>query len=168
MNKPTHLPKSNGRLWVGKKRLCYPLIRIFDEEMLRWACGVKVGEYIGTCEGHNRKVAAIDPDWSNVGSWRGRGEKRLQHYFLREVVFTDTKGSWHYCPGGGCAFPAETPEQITEDKRSFYSAVLNDEIEYYKDDLIKQQYAEKIMNRLTHNLPIVDEFGKIISELDRK
>lgn len=98
------------KLYRGKKRLCKKLL--FRPKMLKWALTVKVGDYIGTCLGHNRQVAKIEYLWINEGLWSRCKQNRS--WFLEEVIFQDTTGGSHTCPGGGCAFPPESVEQILE------------------------------------------------------
>ena len=97
------------KLWRGKKRLCKPML-CGDSKILNWALQVKVGDYIGTCLGHNRQVAKIEYLWQNEGLWRRF--KKNRSWFLEEVIFQDTTGGSHACPGGGCAFPPEPVEKI--------------------------------------------------------
>lgn len=173
MYRPTHIPKK--KLFIGKTRICRPLIRA-DEELLLWACSIKPGDYIATCEGTNRKVAEVVPHWQNVGRWlnckvidnkvvNGRTNK---HWYMDEVRFTDTHGRWHYCPAGGCALPKETPEEIAAFQFNFAKAVLAGKIEYYKEDEVSQQHYQMIFDYVSQGKAIVDEFGELLPELDRR
>ncbi len=96
------------KIFHGKKRLCKKSIRR-DWRILNWAITVKVGDYIGTCTGTNAQVAKIEYHWANEGA---RRYKPNRSWYLDEIGFHDTKGGFHFCPGGGCAFPPESPEQI--------------------------------------------------------
>lgn len=162
MNRPTHIPKK--RLYVGKKRLCHPYI--FNEHLLRWACSIKPGDYIATCEGTNRKVAEVLPEWCNHGLWKS--DKPNSHWFLSEVRFTDTNGTWHHCPGGGCALPKETPEQVTAFQVGFAKWILSGEAEWYKDDDKAKKHAELLLSYVEQGKAIVDIYGELIPELDSR
>jgi len=98
------------RWYKGKKRLAKKLLGK-QLWLIKWALTIKPGDYIATCEGCNRKVTEVEYDWINEGLFR-RGKKNKTRVIC-EVRFTDTNGQWHNCPGGGCAYPAETPEQVT-------------------------------------------------------
>lgn len=91
-----------SKIYNGKKRVAYKYIVKSYIPILKWALTVNVGDYIATCEGCNRKVASIKYEFTNIGKQR----------VLNEVVFEDTNGGIHYCPGGGCAYPKETRDQV--------------------------------------------------------
>lgn len=160
----------SNRLWRGKKRYAMRLFSRFGADyvrMLRWGLTVKIGDYIGTCEGVNRKVAKIEPWWFDEGMFM-RG-KRSGTTFLREIMFTDTRGRTHYCPGGYCAYPQETPEQITEFFRNWTSN--NGEIlrNVYGSTSIADAAiarAEAIKTAISCGLPIVDSHGELLPEFE--
>lgn len=162
MKYPTHIPTK--RLYVGKKRLCHPFIS-YDEPLLRWACSVKPGDYIATCEGMNRKVAEVVPEWRNHGFYTS--DKRNSHWFLQEIRFTDTRERWHYCPGGGCALPKESPETVTVYQTGWAKWILSEESAWYKDDEAAKKHAELLLSYVEQGKAIVDCYGELIPELMR-
>ncbi len=145
------------KLYRGKKRLCMRHIPSMDREILRWALSVKPGDYIGTCFGYNSKVTEIVPMWRNEGKYYRN--KKNKNWFLEEVRFTDTKGRWHFCPGGGCAFPPETPKFITEYFLNYYKDFLNNPSDW--EDPVR---AQKIVSAIEGGIPIVNEFGELLPE----
>lgn len=160
----------NKRLYRGKKRYAKRLYPGRSEQLLLWALSVKPGDYIATCEGCNRQVVSKEIDRANEGHWnRNRPNKTS---VIHEVVFTDTRGRWHYCPGGGCAYPAETPEQVTQYFREY---ILHPEAEseirtwYGKDtDSINKalERHHRFKDALLTGRPIVDAHGELLSEFD--
>lgn len=166
------------KLWRGKKRLAKKVLGRLNSRsntLIQWALTVKPGDYIATCEGCNRQVAKVEPSWYNVGQWlHGRPNKT---YFLHEVVFTDTRGRMHPCPGGGCAYPAETPEEVTKYFREWA-------FETAGEDRLRQWYGEddesadrlnhaieqlkKFREALTSGQPIVDAHGELLPEFEEK
>lgn len=171
------------KLWKGKKRLAKRMLgrRAFSVEnpnnhvrLLRWAMSVKVGSYIGTCEGCNRKVADIEVDWNNEGFWsRSKANKT---WFVSEVCFTDTRGRLHYCPGGGCAYPAETPEEVTAYFREWaFAEDAEGRIRHWNGESVdgiertNRQIAElhELQLALREGRPIVDVHGELLQAFDR-
>ena len=135
-------------LYKGKKRYVYSLVkRNWGNVLLLWGLTVKPGDYIGTCEGFNRKVESIQYDWGDIGCWNN--DKRNGNWFLYEIDFTSTSGRMHSCPGGGCAFPPETNEQI-------------------KDYWLRADFSDpepswvKLQNSIREGMPFLDEFGEIL------
>jgi len=124
-------------LYKGKSRLCKKLFHSFDKDLLTWALSVKVGDYISTCEGCNRKVASIGYFWNNEGLWQ-RGKKN-RNWFLSEVVFTDSNGRKHYCPGGGCASPKESNEMIINRFKEHWSITV--ELDEFGDFSVPPEFA---------------------------
>jgi len=141
------------KLWEGNKRLALSFLGK-RKEILTWAIGVRIGDYIATCEGCNRKVDDIEYIWKNEGaSRRGKPNKT---WVLDEVIFTDTNGRVHYCPGGGCALPKESIKEIEQYHREL--------IEEYKDDKGARlsQRLLKMKDALDNGRPVVDEYGEYI------
>ncbi len=159
------------KLWVGKKRLAMRRMPAQHRRLMQWALSVKPGDYVGTCEGCNRKVAKIDfVDWVNEGTWRGRPNKT---WFVSEVSFEDTHGRLHHCPGGGCAYPPETPEAVTSyfrgwafDKGSeeFLSHWFAGQPEKIEAGLAR---LREFQEALRSGAPIVDEHGELLPQFDR-
>ncbi len=119
---PKHVkPK---KLYKGKKRICLKHLCSEFKRLLKWALTINVGDYIATCEGCNRKVAKIEYIWYNEALWRGKNKPNA-HWWLAEVALTDTNGRYHVCPGGGCALPKETVEQI----KSYFKNDWNEDVE---------------------------------------
>jgi len=139
-------------LYKGKKRYVYSRIRRncrdWHGKVLLWGLTVKPGDYIGSCEGFNRKVESINYVWEDIGHWNN--DKKNGHWFLYEIEFTSTSGRMHCCPGGGCAFPPETNEQIKE---------------YW----LRSNWSDpepswvKIQNSIREGMSFIDEFGEILA-----
>lgn len=148
------------RLWYGKKRLALKFIG-WDRKILAWAMSVKPGDFIATCEGCNRRVTEVQPKWANEGYWK-RG-KPNRTWIVHEVQFTDSHGRWHYCPGGGCAYPKQTPAEVT----AYYRHIALDKpnIAMEKDWGWFDRF-ERIRQALRTGAPIVDEFGEFLPEFD--
>ena len=139
--------------------------------MLRWALTIKPGNYIATCEGCNRQVVSVEHRWENVGWWtRCRPNKT---WLLSEVCFTDTHGGMHWCPGGGCAYPAETPEEVTSYFREWSAIGREDQLRHwFNNEQEKSQRAledlEKLRSALRDGRPIVDGYGELLLEFDKQ
>lgn len=166
--------KQLPRLWYGKKRLAKRLVREGTSytRLLRWGLTIKPGDYIATCEGTNRKVAEVEIEWKNEGRWR-RG-KPNKTWFLFEIVFTDTRGGWHYCPGGGCSSPAEPPEVVNRYLTNYALQQLTPEGRQSLEEWTRPEDLPKVLERLARTeqaikegRPLVDEFGEILPEFDR-
>jgi hypothetical protein len=167
------------KLWRGKKRLAKKMLgpRAFSIDnpnrtvrLLRWAMTIKPGDYIATCEGCNRQVASIEPQWKNEGRWRRC--KLNKTWFLSEVCFTDTRGRLHYCPGGGCAYPKETPEEVTQYFREWAAPGQEDSLRQWfgeEHDALQKSLEdlEKLRAALRDGRPIVDEHGELLPEFDK-
>jgi len=159
-------------LYKGKKRLAKKRLPVWSRRILQWALTIKSGDYIGTCEGCNRKVAEIELIYVNEGEfYRCKPNKtRLLH----EIEFTDTRGQLHFCPGGGCAFPKETNEQITR----LWSEWAFDEKEkreerirhWYGKDTKRIEnlitYWQKLNKALQAGHPILDKHGELLPDFD--
>ena len=102
-----------SKFYNGKKRIAFKYMVKRDIPILKWALTVNIGDYIATCEGCNRKVANIKYEFANIGKQR----------VLNEVVFEDTNGQIHYCPGGGCAYPKEPREQVVAYQNSLMNNI---------------------------------------------
>ena len=160
------------KIWRGKKRLAMKAMTRQRRKLMEWAVSIKPGDYIATCEGCNRKVAKIDfVGWANEGDRRRRPNKTR---FVFEVAFEDTHGRLHYCPGGGCAYPAETPQQVTDYFRgwAFDPGVENHISVWLSGDKAKiddsMARLRRLRDALTNGRPIVDEHGELLPEFDRK
>ena len=159
------------RLWSGKKRLAKKHLKegSYFTKLLEWAVTVKPGDYIFTCEGNNRKVASVELIWENEGRWNRNRENKT--YFLSEVCFTDTHGTIHYCPGGGCASGAKDPKKISDSLIRHYQAMQESDLEKWytknSDPHIQAVNQLKIMkDAISAKLPLVDNFGEILPEFD--
>jgi len=140
--------------------------------LFKWALEVKEGDYIGTCEGCNRKVTEIEADFIDVNEFREKPHTGPETFILYEVQFTDTNGRWHHCPGGGCAYPAKTPEQVTAYFRewAFYEK-REERIRHWhgKDERAAEKVIadwQKLLKALKSDQPIVDEHGELLPEFD--
>lgn len=162
------------KLWKGKKRLAKRMLgsRLGSRfRLLTWALTIKEGDYIATCEGCNRKVTKIEVDWRNEGIWRRSRANKT--WFVDEVCFTDTRGRLHFCPGGGCAYPAETPEEVTAYFREWaFDECAEERIRHWNGEDIERaerQIAEMNVMRvaLQEGRPIVDEHGELLPEFDK-
>lgn len=141
-----------------------------DLELINWALTIKPGDYIATCEGCNRKVEEVNVWWESktdfphIQEYPHLDEKG---YFIYEVEFIDTNGRIHVCPGGGCALPKETPEEVTE---YFRSIVSHDSPNSFSEEQEKEwgwcEKFEKIRKALAEGQPIVDEYGELLPEFD--
>lgn len=158
-------------LWKGRKREAKRLLGgVKRQEQLRWAMSIEPGDYIGTCDGCNRQVTDVEIGVSNAGTWlRGRAGRTE---VVTEVRFTDSLGNWHFCPGGGCAYPPKTPEAVTEYFRGWA---------YNSEDMLRDWFGSD-EKRLQHSLdrmrsmrealvsgqPIVDEHGELLPEFSAR
>lgn len=173
------MTSSPTKLWKGSKRLAKRLLgrRAFSinnpnnhVRLLRWALTIKEGDYIATCEGCNRKVADIEVGWNNEGFWSR--SKPNNTWVVSEVGFTDTRGRIHYCPGGGCAYPAETPEEVTAYFRGWaFDGDPEGRIRHWNGndhERTNKQIAELrvLQEALRSGRPIVDEHGELLPEFD--
>lgn len=161
------------KLYKGKKRLAMSMMPARHRKLMEWALSIKPGDYIATCEGCNRKVAKIDfIEWRNEGWWNRC--KPNKTWFVGEVSFEDTHGNLHHCPGGGCAYPAETPQEVTEYFRAWAFDKASEEFLFSwwgKDqDTINEglETLRKFQEALRTGAPIVDEHGELLPEFDRK
>lgn len=165
------------RLFRGDKAtaLKYFGNRARDAELLLWALDVKPGEYIATCEGCNRRVAESKPRYTYVHVYVEGVPETDETQVLHEVRFTDTKGKWHHCPGGGCAHPKQTPEEVTEyqSEWAFDPEYPENLKEWYGTSAeagprIERAKAKWIQMRetLERGEPIVDNFGELLPQFD--
>lgn len=132
---------------------------------------IKPGDYIGTCEGTNRKVATIEIDWRDDGDWRRSKPNGTR--WIHEVIFTDTNGGMHWAPGGGCAFPAEPPQKVTERIVNRARWTLNGGLDkWYGNDKENLEKSHKISSMILSaweaGLPVVDAHGEILPEFDSR
>lgn len=145
------------KLYRGKKRLAAKFLHSDRQKDLEWALTIKPGDYIGTCEGCNRQVVSIRQIWRNEGQHsRGKSNKT---WFLDEMVFIDTHGHLHYCPGGGCAFPAEPPQKVTDFFRGFFA----------NPDLaisLVSKSCQAFRKAFQEGRPIVDVHGELLPEFE--
>jgi len=160
------------KLYAGKKRLAMRMLPALHRRLIEWALTIKPGQYIGTCDGCNRKVAKIDfVEWRNEGLWRRSRPNKT--WFVAEVTFEDTHGYLHHCPGGGCAYPAETPEEVTRYFREWAFAKESEEFlaHWYvgQRDKIEAGLAKlrRFQDALRTGAPIVDEHGELLPEFDK-
>lgn len=165
------LYKGERAIAIGYFRERGPRLR----KLLKWALTVKVGDYIGTCEGCNRQVEEIEPIFIDVMEFQDSDEEEGTEtgtQILYEVMFTDTNGRFHYCPGGGCAYPKESPEQVTN---YFKSVTLRPEREqelrhwFGKNNKDLQKALDrlgKFRAAFAADKPIVDKDGELLKEFD--
>lgn len=106
----TSFPK---KYYYGKKRSVVNKYGSHRRKILKWAITIRPGDYIATCQGYNSKVISIEYFWRDYRvSETGKVCKLRRGRMLYEVCFKVTGGLFHYAPGGGCAGPKETNEQI--------------------------------------------------------
>ena len=152
------------KLYKGKKRLAMRHLYASKRKVLQWALTIKPGDYVATCEGFNRKVERIEYCWANFGLWHAKGQNKT--WFLDEVIFHDTSGRMHYCPGGGCAYPKETNEQITTYWRDGWVVPFTKGIvsEWFKGDEGHAEQMKRMAAAFKAGRSIVDDFGELLPE----
>ena len=163
-------------LYQGDRRAAVEYFRTsrgrYNRSLFKWALEVEVGDYIGTCEGCNRKVTEIEPQFVNANYFRENPHTGPETFVLYEVQFTDTNGRWHHCPGGGCAYPAETPKEVTTYFRQWaFNEKREERIRHWhgKDEkAVKKAIADwqKMLKALEAGRPIVDEHGELLPAFD--
>jgi hypothetical protein len=159
------------KLYKGKKRLAMRMMSARHRDLMQWALSIRPGDYIATCEGCNRKVAKIDfIEWRNEGWWSLRRPNKT--WFIGEIDFLDTHGRLHACPGGGCAYPAETPEQVTNYFReSILDPGAEEQIRFWfgKDQAAIDKalaHNQKFKDAFKSGKSIVDNHGELLPEFD--
>lgn len=133
------------RWYHGKKRVVCKTFNLQFRRVMAWAVNVKPGDYISTCQGCNRKVELVRLLRVNIG-------RRTR--VAIDADFVDTHGC-HHDPVT-CAGPPWTVAQVISNFRSYKQ--LRD----FPDDNLR-----RIHERLDAGLPIVDEYGELLPELDR-
>lgn len=167
--------KAPAKLWYGKSRLAKSYMG-YSKNILEWAITIRPSDWIATCEGCNRQVAKIEYKWSNVGESSGklrdnkwvRG-RRNGTWVLHEVWFTDTRGGFHCCPGGGCALPKESIQEIEEYHKSWIKGLDDYNSDYMPWSSPKFVAQLKRMKEVFDSGgTIVDENGEFLPEFDHK
>ena len=164
------------RLFKGDAKIAAQhFVDKWPRDLLLWALDVRVGEYMATCEGCNRKIASkeliyVDADQYGDEDWEQDDDTQILH----EVTFIDSRERYHTCPGGGCAYPKETPEQVTP---YFKDWAFNEEVEtgirrwYGKEtEKLEKVIADRDRMQAAFNAgrSIVDEHGELLEEFDVK
>jgi len=122
-----------SKIYKGKKRIALKGTSMWMRKVFNWLINTKPGDYVATCEGCNRKIAKIE---YKVVRYR-------KHQTISGGSITDTNGRNHSCPGGGCALPPETPEEIN----AYQDAMNADEAFCKRWGFVKRD---------------IDEFGEFI------
>jgi hypothetical protein len=156
------------RLWTGKSRLGKKIVGRY-RKILEWAVTIEPGDWIATCEGCNRQVTDIEIYWINEGLSRTTrnyeaGHRKNKTWAVEEVRFTDTRNRWHSAPGGGCAFPKETNEQIEAYYKAWIKQAKQDKL-MWDDEKFHARLA-KMEQAFASGLSIVDENGQFLPEFD--
>jgi len=131
---------------------------------LEWAIAIKPGDWIGTCEGCNRQVTEVEPIWVNEGRFRRGKPNKTRVVF--EVRFTDNHGRWHYCPGGGCAFPPESVEKIEAYYKAWVADAKKEDLQW--DDGTFRARLARMEQAFAEGRPIVDSHGEFLPEFDNR
>ena len=150
------------KTWRGKSRLAkkyYGRSKILD-----WAISINPGDWIATCEGCNRQVANIEYEWCNVGDWFKK-PRDASTWVLREVIFTDTHGTTHCCPGGGCALPRESIEAIEAYQKEWADYILNNSERHSKETI---EAASRNNDALKNGGSVVDKNGEYLPLFDSR
>lgn len=152
------------KIWRGKKRLAIKLGSHKPDhiEMMVWAMSIKPGDYINTCGGCNRQVAEIEPRWENEGHWSR--SKPNKTWVLFEVGFTDVRGQYHICPGGGCAGPKYSLDELMIEKMFLYGN--EQRIAEAKVGGWWDERHDRIYQAIKSGKPIFDEFGEFLPQFD--
>lgn len=155
------LSQAPKRLWRGKARLGRDAYLVRN---LAWTLQLKVGDYVATCEGHNRKVAELRFHWRNEGVSRRRRPNRT--WYLSEVEVIDSRGRYHTCPG--CVWLKETPERVTAYFKGWIEELARSEAEGVEFQLGEDGAARlrAMATALDAGQPIVDEFGELLPAFD--
>ena len=174
------------RLYKGSEQTAAPHFeKKWPKDLLLWALDIQIGEYFASCEGCNRKVTAkelmfveaheftpdLDHEFDDERNWN-REDQETQ--ILHEVIFTDNRGRWHHCPGGGCALPKETPEEVTAYHRewAFDDKYPESAKTWHGKNVESYEKAiagwKRMQEALRAKRPIVDEFGELLPEFESK
>lgn len=143
--------KASKRLWRGKAKLARKQL-FYD---FSYFVNVKIGDYIASCEGCNRKVADVKYYWENEGYFRRLKPNRT--WYLHEIEFIDTNGHSHYFPG--CVSQPETVKEINDFHLAYLEVIKHEDRN--ESDLL-------ISKALENNQPIVDDFGEYLPEFDTR
>jgi hypothetical protein len=105
---------------IAKKKIGWHWIK------LNYARLLKPGDLVSTCEGVNRRVEKIEPDWQNWKNCFANTAKSYSNDFVyfkhgRFVIDFDVYSTGGVCSACHCCtFPTETREQIIEFFSTFY------------------------------------------------
>lgn len=140
---------------------------------LNYARHLKPGDLVSTCEGVNRRVKEITPDWK---WWKNQGWGRKFDgefvYFKRGEfvidfdIFTTTGGSCSavHC----CTFPTETREQIVDYWKNWYFPEQLDPLNIHSLYIFGKMCVEGDGNKLFTELGEPTELYEEIRERERK
>lgn len=175
------------RLFKGSEQTAAPhFLKKWPRELLLWALDIKIGDYFASCEGCNRKITAKElvyveahqytpqPELGDYDDGRGWNFEDKETQILHEVIFTDNRGRWHHCPGGGCALPQETPEEVTAYHRewAFDDKYPESAKKWHGKNAESYEKAiagwERMQEAFRAKRPIVDEFGELLPEFESK
>lgn len=136
--------------YKGRKRVCFKGIPIWYRKRLYHFLQYKVGDWINTCEGWNRQIAAIEYDWIKISK---------NNWFLQDIIFTDSHGKYHYVSGPGCVEPKQSNEEICNYWLECWADIHNlNEEGTFSNKFTK--YALFLKAKANQNIPIITENGE--------
>lgn len=148
------------RLYKGSKFAFYRRTSKNTRKLLSWAVSLKPGDVFGACSGFNHIVKTINPIWGRHSDYNFVGKGGHKTYYVVEVEIEAIDGSFHVCPGGGCAHQPYSVKEIHEYWNSMSDKFLNewDESGYWK----------KIVEAARAGKPITDDKGIMLPEFMRR
>lgn len=146
------------KFWLGKKRVACKAAPKLWQQRLSWGLSFKINDYIGTCEGCNRKIIKIEYVWSNYGDSTNSG-KGNHNYWISDIVYTVSGGMKHYLKGSNCVRENYSISEIVK----YFSSIDNrNNIQLIKDQI------ELIQVALKNKMQITDQFGELLPEYEAK
>ena len=153
------------KLWRGKKRIALKWLASWEKPQLEWAINIKPGDWIGTCNGCNRQVVDIQYRWYSSRCYNPCGTN-IKTQIISEVRFEDTNGRWHYCPGGGCAFPVESIDEIESYYKGWIKLAKKDTSALCWDDGKFESELKRMEKIFNAGDSILDNNGQFLPEFD--
>lgn len=148
------------KIYRGKIRLAKAAIGNKNFREITEACSLKIGDYIGTCEGFNRKIHKIEYSWMNLNQELGHKPGRTE--VIYEVNFVDRNGGMHFFPSPGCVNAPKKPEDI----QRWFNGFINSGHMGLCGFSVKIE--REMRNALESNQLITDSFGEILPKFDKK
>lgn len=139
------------KIYKGRKRIAKKKLDKYDWKWINFFAQLKVGDWIHTCEGFNRRIESIEYDWARIGP---------KTSVIYDIVFTDSNNRCHFVSGAGCVFPKVSNQEI---------------IDYWMDNWLNTEdswgfadYAKRMKEALDKGLPVLSENGEPLINPDTK